>query len=493
MQTSDEEAAAILASARAKGAIHAPVELLRCLAQDLSTHVGDEPWAQEITRISERAAEAAAKARELLRRPFDGKLDHAAHGLRQPAAYVVQACDSLSEEEEGPPAATLAALAEVRAAAARYLSVLDRLLASAVLVKEAVAGELEVKLAREIAAVCIRPRIPGRVLVADDEADQRELLSRILAPDRHEVVAVADGEAALTEFARGEFDLLLVDVMMPKLDGFGVLRRLRGGESAAHVPIVMLSAHGGDDAVARALSLGADDYFVRPVNPIMLRARVAAEIERKRLRDAEREKELRIRTLMDALIPAAVQSELEESGAIAPRRRARVGVLFIDVVGFTAYCERCRNRPEEIVARLQIAVNMLEDACRRHGVLKIKTIGDAFLATAGLLDDLPNPAERLVACGGEMIAAVNDVGWQARVGIALGPVVAGQVGATQFQFDVWGPTVNLASRLESAARPDGMAIQREAFPAGLPRASLRSVDLEGIGEHIEIWELPKPS
>jgi adenylate cyclase len=490
MPINDGDSARILASARARGAIQAPVELLRCLAQDLPPPVGDEPWAEELRRIATYAAEAAGNARELLRRPFEGKLDDAAHDLRRPAAYVVSACDFLSEEQVLPPAATLAALREVRDAAARYLSVLDRFLAPAVSANEAVAGDVEVSLAREIAEVAAWPRCAGRVLMADDEADQRELLFRMLAPDGHDVISVADGDAAINELARSDFDLLLLDVMMPGMDGFGVLRHVRSGESGSRIPIMLLSAHGGDAAVARGIALGADDYFVRPVNPAMLRARVSAEIERSRLRSAEREKDLRIRALMDALIPAAVQPELAEHGAIAPRRRDHVGVLFLDIVGFTAYCERHRDRPEKIVARLQVAVNMLEDVCRCRGVLKIKTIGDAFLATAGLLDDSPDPAGRLVAAGIEMIAAVNEVGWQSRVGIAVGPVMAGQIGAVQFQYDVWGSTVNLAARLEGAARPNGMAIIRDAFPAGLPGAAPRSVDLFGIGEQIEIWDLP---
>ena len=138
------------------------------------------------------------------------------------------------------------------------------------------------------------------------------------------------------------------------------------------------------------------------------------------------------------------------------------------------------------------AATRLEDVAARHGVQKIKTIGDAFLATAGLPRPDPDPVGRLVRCGAEVIrtVAAHAAGWQVRIGIHVGPVMAGVIGATQFQFDVFGETVNLAARLQGLARPGGVVLSAAAWAAvnGCVAATPREVDVHGIGR-ITLWDV----
>src|SRR6185437_16076716 len=129
------------------------------------------------------------------------------------------------------------------------------------------------------------------------------------------------------------------------------------------------------------------------------------------------------------------------SGRLRPRRHEDVAVLFCDIVGFTEYCDR--NPPETVVANLESLVDHFEAIVERHGLEKIKTIGDAFMATAGLMRYIDNPALAAADCGLAMVDAAksHEAGWQVRIGIHCGAVVAGVLGKKSFVFDLWGDTV----------------------------------------------------
>jgi class 3 adenylate cyclase len=169
-----------------------------------------------------------------------------------------------------------------------------------------------------------------------------------------------------------------------------------------------------------------------------------------------------------------------------------VGVLFTDVAGFTAWCEQRRDQPEEVVATLQDLIARFETAAVRHGVQKIKTVGDAFMAAAGLTDADPNPALSLVKCGLDLIAAAAEhpAGWAVRVGVHVGPVVTGVLGQTQFSFDVWGHTVNAAARMESNGVPGRVTLSDEAWRdvAAVAAAVPRTVGAKGLGE-LTVWDV----
>ena len=146
-----------------------------------------------------------------------------------------------------------------------------------------------------------RPQSP-RILFADDNADMRDYVRRLLA-DRYEVETVGDGQTALERIRANPPDLVLADVMMPRLDGFGLLRRLRADERTRTLPLIMLSARAGEAARVEGLSAGADDYIIKPFSARELLARVGTHVEMARLRGAAatvlRESEKRLRELAD--------------------------------------------------------------------------------------------------------------------------------------------------------------------------------------------------
>jgi len=336
------------------------------------------------------------------------------------------------------------------------------------------------------------------ILVVDDNDDNRYTLTRRLKREGYANLAVAEnGRQAVDALAERRFDLVLLDIMMPEMDGYQVLEHIKSNPALRDIPVIMISAVDEMDSVVRCIELGAEDYLPKPFNPVLLRARVGACLEKKRLHDQEaaylsqiEHERQRADDLLHAILPAAAVSELKATDAVAPRRFEDVAVLFCDVVDFTPYCEK--HSPEEVVGQLQDWVDAYEGIVVRHGLEKIKIIGDAFMATAGLLRPVDDPALAAVRCGLEMAAAARrlDSGWSVRVGIHFGPVVAGVIGHRQFMYDLWGDTVNTAARIVAQADPGAVVVSDAAWGQVKDRCRGRSfgfVELKGKGR-VELIE-----
>ncbi len=184
-------------------------------------------------------------------------------------------------------------------------------------------------------------------------------------------------------------------------------------------------------------------------------------------------------------------AELKEADRVEPRRHDDVAVLFCDIVGFTCYCGR--NTPERVVDELQNLVARFESLVEAHDMEKIKAVGDAFLATASLLRANAAPVDAAVRCGLAMTRAAREMEphWDVRVGLHVGPVVAGIVGSRQFLFDLWGDTVNLAARVTDTATAGGLCLSEDAWrrvEGTWPAEAPGLVDLKGKGE-VALFEI----
>jgi class 3 adenylate cyclase len=292
-------------------------------------------------------------------------------------------------------------------------------------------------------------------------------------------------------------DVVLLDILMPGMDGLQVLGRIREAPATRHLPVIMLSAVDNEAVVVRCIELGADDFVPKPFDPTFLRARVGACLEKKRLRDAEdaaradaERQRRRVEELLAVMFPREVLPELTQRGEVAPRRYEGVAVLFCDVVDFTRWCDG--QEPEVVVSHLQRLVTIQEDLAERHGLQKVKTIGDAFMAAAGVFRHTRTPVLDCVRWGLDAIAAAREAtGWELRVGVHVGPVVGGIVGRTQSLFDLWGDTVNTAARMEAHGVAGAVCLTREAW-ASLDGAcegdELEAVDVKGKGR-LERWRV----
>ncbi len=335
-------------------------------------------------------------------------------------------------------------------------------------------------------------------LVVEDEAYNRCLLLRHLKKEGYKDVTEAeDGRQAIEFLHARNFDLVLLDIQMPEMDGFDVLQAMRDNMRLRDIPVVMISAADDLKSVVRSIELGAEDYLLKPFNSTLLQARVGASLEKKHLRDKEKSYLCEIKAekrksdeLLNVILPTAAANELKATGKVIPQRYDDVALLFCDIIDFTAYCDR--HDAAEVVFNLQTLFERLEEITEKHGMEKIKTIGDEYMATAGLLRANPNPLSSAVRAGLKMAHAANNlnIGWKVRVGVHMGPVAAGIVGRQKYQFDVWGDTVNTAARMADIGSPGTVAMVydvwlqvRDEFEA----RSLGNVPVKGKGD-VEVVE-----
>ncbi len=351
-----------------------------------------------------------------------------------------------------------------------------------------------------------RPPVPQddatAILVVDDNEDHRYTLVRRLEREGYSNITEAEnGRLALEVLMEHPFDLVLLDIMMPEMNGYQLLEHMKADTSLRDIPVVMISASEEIESVVRCIDLGAEDYLMKPFNKVLLRARVSACIEKKRLGDQERTYLLRLEDekhdsdeLLRAILPSGAIRELKSINEVKPRRYDDVVVLYCNIVNSASYCDG--SHPEQAVGELQTVVAKFEDIVQEHGLEKIKTTGGAFLATAGLLGNIVEPVPASVKCGLDMVTACGRTkpDWDARVGIHAGPVVAGIVGHRQFLFDVWGETVNTAMSISERADRDAVLLSGPSWQHVRGRCRGKShgfMTLEGIGslELVECQEV----
>jgi class 3 adenylate cyclase len=344
---------------------------------------------------------------------------------------------------------------------------------------------------------------PARILIVDDEPFNRDVLAQELELLDHEAVAAVHGRDALERLGKEPVDLILLDIMMPEVDGFEVLRRLKADAALRHIPVIMISALDDIESVVRCVELGAEDYLPKPFDPVLLKARIGACLEKKRWRDQEvaylariegqmeeiERERARADRLLHAILPPSAVAELKAHDRVTPKRYEQVAVLFGDIVSFTPYCEQ--HPAEEVVANLDQLTRACEELVSAHGLEKIKTVGDCVVATANLLEPHADPVLASVRCAFAMAEAArtNPASWQIRIGIHVGPVVAGVVGQSKFTFDLWGDTVNVAARLSDLGEIGAVHLSEAAWrrldgrARGVP---LGPVTLKGKGA-IEVY------
>jgi adenylate cyclase len=294
-------------------------------------------------------------------------------------------------------------------------------------------------------------RAPARLLVADDNKVNRLLLTRSLELQGHRVASAENGRVALDLLRAGAFDLLLLDMEMPEMDGFQVLEQLIQDPKLRDLPVIVTSSLEGVANIVRCIELGADDYLSKPVNAVLLRARINSSLEKKRLRDQQREMVRRFAT-------SEVADDLQQSGFSLGGRRVQGTVMFSDIRGFTALVES--QPPEETIELLNTYYTLMFDAISGHGGVVNQMIGDGLMAIFGAPMPLPDHAGAAVRAALDMIEMIEllnaERGAEGKreirigVGIASGEMVAGYTGTQQrATYTCIGDTVNLAARLES--------------------------------------------
>ena len=352
--------------------------------------------------------------------------------------------------------------------------------------------------------------MPARILIADDDGISRKLLRRLLEQEGHEVLPASDGEEALALFADEPCDVVLLDILMPGLDGISVLEQLKQTPAGEHVPVIMVSAVDETESVVRCIEIGADDYLTKPFNPVILRARINAGLSKKRLHELER---ARVHDVFSRFLPEHVVADVLSSADDDLRLGgvSTVGtVMFTDLRGFTRFAEG--RTPELVIAALNRYFDETSDAILEHGGTLVAYRGDGFLAVFGAPIEIEDHADRALETARDMVDVrlprfnewlrENGLGKEIRMGVGLnsGPFMSGNVGSLRrLEYTVHGDTVNTASRIEGMTKTVGGPIllaqsTRDALlrpPEDLQH--LGEFDVRGRDSTISLWTVGETS
>jgi len=376
--------------------------------------------------------------------------------------------------------------------------------------------------ARGESAVSEHGQHRGAILVVDDNEDNRDMLARRLRRQGYEVLTAAGGRAALEMLVARPLDLVLLDVMMPELDGYAVLQQLKSDPALRDIPVLMISALDEMDSVVRCIQLGAEDYLGKPFEPVLLQARIGACLEKKRLHDQEARQRRELaelnRTLEHRVAEQVTQLErlarlkrffspqlaelIVAGGAADPLKthRREVAVVFIDLRGFTSFAETAE--PEEIMGMLrEYHAEMGRLILEHEGTLERFT-GDGMMIFFNDPVEVPNPAERAI----RMAVAMRDCitgraaqwrkrGWDLalKVGLAQGYATIGAIGFEgRLDYGAIGAVTNLAARLCGEADGGQILISARVAAAveGLIDAeSMGPITLKGLARPVPIWSV----
>jgi class 3 adenylate cyclase len=330
------------------------------------------------------------------------------------------------------------------------------------------------------------------VLVVDDQPQNVRLLDAVLSPRGYQVVPADSGEAALAALDEGGIDLVLLDIVMPEMDGYEVCRRIRANEETAFLPVVMITAS-GDQEKLRALESGADDFITKPFNQAELLARVASLAKVKRYHETIRRQSQELaawNTELEARVAAQVE-ELERTGRLrrflSPQlaelvlgtgdesflesHRREIVVVFCDLRGFTSFAES--SEPEEVMGVLRDYHAALGDLVFRFEGTLERFTGDGLMVFFNdplPCEDAPLRAIRMAVAMRTRVRELSDA-WGRRghdlgfsLGIAQGYATLGRIGFEgRFDYAAIGSVTNLAARLCAEAKPWQILVTQRVF------------------------------
>ena len=300
----------------------------------------------------------------------------------------------------------------------------------------------------------------GDLLVVDDNRVNRLLLGRALEQLGHAVTFAENGVEALRVLRQRTVDLILLDIEMPEMDGYQVLEALAADPRLRDLPVVMMSSVEEVDSVARCIEMGAEDYLFKPVNPVLLKARIGASLEKKRLRDQQR-------ALFRKFATAEVAEELLTTGLAVGGKHVEASVMFSDIRSFTSITEALS--PADTIDLLNSYYTLMFDAIGGHGGIVNQMLGDGLMAIFGAPLPRADHRDRAVRAALEMLELVDlfnreqavrgGVEIRIGIGIASGPVIAGLTGTAQrATYTCVGDVVNLAAHLEAHTKAIGQPI-----------------------------------
>lgn len=299
----------------------------------------------------------------------------------------------------------------------------------------------------------------GKILVVDDNRMNRLKISRSLEQQGHEVSTAENGQEALEMLRSQPFELLLLDIMMPVMNGYEVLERLKQDADLRDIPVIVISAVEEMDSVIRCIEMGAEDHLPKNYDPVLLNARIGASLEKKRLRNEVVEQLDFIRDIFGKYVPESIAKQVvANKGALEPKQ-ATATILYTDLEGFTTIAESIP--PEQVVQMLNEYFPAVIEPLTRYGGVVNQFQGDAMLVTFNVPVEDPEHADNAVKAGLEILEVMKEASFagislRTRIGINTGEVIAGNIGTgDRINYTVHGDAVNLAARLEQLNKEHG--------------------------------------
>lgn len=333
----------------------------------------------------------------------------------------------------------------------------------------------------------------ARVLAIDDTAENLQVVSAILRGAGHAISVARSGEQGLEIARRTPPALILLDLVMPGMDGFETCRQLKTDPALREIPVIFLSASQEKGDVVRGFEVGAVDYVTKPFNTAELLSRVSTHLQLRAAREKLSTLANQLARFLSPQIHATVFSG--EWQARRSTRRRRLTVFFSDIVGFTSKTEALGD--QELAAWLNDYLGRMADLAQAHGGTLDKFIGDAVMVffgdpgTQGEAED----ARRCLRMASDMVRVARECGVEIRVGIHSGDCVVGNFGSEeQMNYTIIGSVVNAAARLQAASSPGRILISsatRSLLGPGFGAEPHGLVTLKGIAHPIETWWAPE--
>jgi adenylate cyclase len=336
--------------------------------------------------------------------------------------------------------------------------------------------------------------LPGNILIVEDNRVNSLLLSRGLEQLGHAIAFAEHGREALELLRKRDFDLMLLDVLMPELDGYEVLAELQRDPRLRDLPVIVTSSLDELDSVVKCIEMGAEDYLTKPVNPVLLNARISASLEKKRLRDQQRE-------LISKFATKEVADDLLTSGFSLGGKHVDASAMFCDIRSFTTIVEA--REPVETIELLNDYYTLMMDAIGAEGGIVNQMVGDGLMAIFGAPLPREDHRRRAVLAARQMVELIrlfneeqvarDKLQIQIGIGIASGAVVAGYTGTLhRATYTCVGDTVNIAARLESHTKVVDRPIliddhTRDGLDGGIAVEAQGELLMKGKTESVKVY------
>lgn len=350
----------------------------------------------------------------------------------------------------------------------------------------------------------------GTILIVDDQVESRDILLRYLQQDQHTVLQAEDGKQMFEILALRDVDLILLDLILPEMDGDILLQQLKQNETLRAIPVIVVSGNKDTSRIIKCIEAGAEDYLFKPFNPVLLQARISAGVERKRWHDKEQQyrqelerNERFIRSVFGRYLSEEIVSTLLENpdGLDLGGSQRKVTVLMADIRGFTTIAEQLQ--PHRVVRLLNNYLGTMSDIIMDHSGTVDEFIGDAILAIFGAPISHDNDSELAIRCALLMQAAMDDINARNRaqhlpeiemgISINTGLVVAGNIGSEKrAKYGVVGHTVNQTARIEEHCEAGSILISEATLSdckTVLSIGNSQTIQAKGLLQEIKIFKL----